>query len=327
MRKFPVSDHCDGQVFFNLDGVNGLKSFRDVLKWKMTSKPAKWPEWVENSAEPKLPREIKQGEAYITFINHITFLLQFAGPGGVPINVITDPVFSERVSPFKFAGPKRVRAPGLHLPSLPKIDLICLSHNHYDHMDVESLASISKRDQCAVVMPLNNKDLLRDVSHPHELDWWETFQDRDLKVTLVPAQHWSARGINDRNKSLWGGFFIEAGGIKLYFAGDSGYGPFFKSICNKMGPADINILSIGAYEPRWFMKEQHMNPADAVQAHIDLKSKFSVGSHFECFQLTDEAIDQPRIDLKAALDAAEVPESAFTAPKTGETLHFVKSDR
>lgn len=317
--KIPVSDHFDGQKFFS-PGVNTLKTMKDIWKWQREGGRAAWPKWVENTAKPVLPKKVVSGELHATFVNHITYLLQFDG-----LNVLTDPVFSKRVSPFQFAGPKRVRAPGIAMEALPKIDLILLSHNHYDHLDSAAMKALTKRHDPIIVTPLNNAYLLKYARRVIELDWWQsTTLDNGAKVTVVPAQHWSARGFRDRNYSLWGGFIVEAGGLKVYFAGDTGYGPHFKQIREKTGTPNVSILPIGAYEPRWFMKEQHMNPADAVLAHLDLGCKYSLGSHYGCFQLTNEAIDQPLRDLKVALAESQVEASEFLAPETGETVVFRK---
>ena len=313
-----LTDHFDGARFFN-PGGSKVRGFLDILRWQREGGRSRWPKWVENLARPQVAREVSQGDVHLTFVNHITYLLQFKG-----LNVLTDPVFSERVSPLAFAGPKRVRAPGLALAELPKIDVILLSHNHYDHLDLAAMNELGRRFNPLVITPLNNRHLIKKLKRVHELDWWESFSLEGAKVTLVPAQHWSARGLRDRNVSLWGGFVFEAGGVSVYFAGDTGYGPHFKQIQEKLGTPDVCLLPIGAYEPRWFMKDQHMNPEDAVQAHLDLGAKFSLGTHYECFQLTNEAIDQPPKDLKIALQARGVSGEEFRAPATGETIVFTK---
>ena len=318
-NKRPVSDHFDGTKFFNPGGA-AVRGFKDILRWQREGGRSVWPKWVENTARPQLAAEVAPGEVHLTFINHITYLMQFSG-----LNVLTDPVFSNRVSPFQFAGPKRVRAPGLSLDKLPKIDVILLSHNHYDHLDSAAMTALGRKHDPLVITPLNNRHLIKQIARVEELDWWESFTlEGGSKVTLVPAQHWSARGIRDRNFSLWGGFVLEANGVSVYFAGDTGYGPHFTDIRKKLGTPDVSLLPIGAYEPRWFMKDQHMNPEDAVQAHLDLGAKFSLGTHYECFQLTNEAIDQPPKDLKLALKAKRVDAAQFRAPATGETIVFKK---
>ena len=318
MSKTPkISDHFDGQRFFNPGGTV-LKTFKDILRWKREGGRSEWPKWVENSGRPELPASVAAGEVHVTFVNHITFLLQYTN-----FNVLTDPVFSKRASPSQLFGPARVRAPGIALKALPRIDVILLSHNHYDHLDSGALRELARLHDPLVITPLGNAHLLRPFKNVIELDWWEQHVcPNGEKITLVPAQHWSARGLRDRNLALWGGFFVEASATKTYFAGDTGYCDHFKEIRKRLGAPDVSLLPIGAYEPRWFMQDQHMNPADSVQVHIELESKFSIGSHYQCFQLTDEAIDQPVKDLAAALKERKVDASEFRAPETGETIVY-----
>ena len=316
--KWPKSDHYDGKIFFNPETGPISKGVAEILRWQWTRQRVDWPKWIENKAKPEIASVVAPGSAQITFINHITFLLQFAG-----LNMITDPVFSMRTSPFQWAGPKRVRPPGVSLDQLRDIGVILLSHNHYDHLDTASLRRLIDDHNPLIITPLGNADLLPTGAKVLELDWWESHTLHSGEViTLVPAQHWSARGMRDRNKALWGGFFVQAKGKTLYFAGDTGYTKSFREIRERLGAPDISLLPIGAYEPRWFMKDQHMNPEDAVQAHLDLGSKNSLGCHFGCFQLTDEGIDQPAEALRSALEKMKVPAHEFRAPDTGETFKF-----
>ncbi|RYZ80827.1 MAG: MBL fold metallo-hydrolase, partial [Proteobacteria bacterium] len=236
--------------------------------------------------------------------------------------------FSKRTSPVQWAGPKRVRKPGLEIDQLPKIDVVLVSHNHYDHMDADSIKALTEKFNPLFITPLGNTKLIQSLGGKRvtELDWWqETFVPLEgsaqvVKVGVVPAQHWSKRGLFDTNKALWGGFVLQTSKAKIYFSGDTGYAGFFKSIFEKYGPMDLSIIAIGAYEPRWFMKEQHMNPAEAVQAHMDLHSKRTLGTHFGTFQLTDEAIDEPKLALERDLIANKILKGVFTAPDNGETL-------
>lgn len=313
MSKFPKSDHCDGELFFNPTGPIS-KSFRDLLKWRRTSKRAPWPKWVENRGTPSLAATTGADEVVLTFINHVTFLIQTNG-----LNILTDPLFSLRASPSQWAGPKRVRAPGLDFDSLPRIDAVLVSHNHYDHMDIPALRKLQKRDEPAFFTPLGNASVMASagLANITETDWWDRRSFKGVSIHTVPAQHWSARGLRDRNRALWCGFVIETTNMKTYFAGDSGYGPPFKDIRKRLGVMDIALLPIGAYEPRWFMKEQHMNPEDAVLAHIDLQARLSIGTHFGTFQLTDEAIDAPVRELEVALKKYRA--DGFTVMEFGET--------
>ncbi|MGE4130793.1 MAG: MBL fold metallo-hydrolase [Bdellovibrionales bacterium] len=271
-----MSDHFDGVRFRNPGGAKATRSYLQLLRWQLLSRKISWPRQVPNLATPVVAAQVPEGEAHITFINHATLLIQLNGA-----NILTDPVFSERVSPFKSVGPKRVRPPGIPLSQLPNIHFILVSHNHYDHLDVEALRSLAANHQSRVITPLGNAELIRAQGFKEviELDWWQDKSFDEIKITTVPAQHWSGRGFKDRNRALWGGFFVRLGEMKVFFAGDTGYGAFFKDIHLRLGSPSVAILPIGAYEPRWFMKEQHMNPAEAVQAHLDVGAQMSIGMH------------------------------------------------
>jgi L-ascorbate metabolism protein UlaG (beta-lactamase superfamily) len=278
---------------------------------------SRWPAWVENKGVPRLSETLGPDEIAITFVNHATFLIQAGG-----IAILTDPVWSERASPFRWIGPKRVRKPGVAFEDLPAIDIILLSHNHYDHLDIATLAQLRQRFAPAVLAAAGDGRLLGPIGFKrmHELDWWDEIPFNDtLKVAFVPAQHFSARGLLDQRKSLWGGYMIESRGRRVYFGGDTGYSTHFSDIKTRLGSPDIAMLGIGAYEPRWFMKPIHMNPAEAVRAHRDLGSRQSIGMHFGTFQLTPEPIDAPQAELKRALFESGVPESEFVTLHEGET--------
>jgi L-ascorbate metabolism protein UlaG (beta-lactamase superfamily) len=318
-HRGPVSDHFNGETFFNPTGSTG-KSFKDFWRWQRTRQSAAWPTWVENRATPSLPQSVDHGEVVLTFINHITFLMQVRG-----LNVLTDPVYSERASPLQWAGPKRVRAPGLAFEALPPIQVVLLSHNHYDHLDLHTLRRLDAVHAPLIVTTLGNRAFLAEfgLKHVRELDWWESTDVGDMKVTLTPAQHWSGRGIRGRNRSLWGGFVCAMDGRRVFFAGDTGYAAHFSEIRRRLGPIDLSLLPIGAYEPRWFMRASHMNPGEAVQAHFDLETRHSVATHFGCFQLTDEAIDAPLRDLEEARRERGVSEADFRVLEVGETAQIL----
>lgn len=315
MRK--KSDHFDGRRFFNPTLPKDYEpSRRSVLKM-MREPRSRWPAWIDNKGVPRLDATLGPDDVAITFVNHATFLIQTGG-----MTILTDPVWSERVSPFRRIGPKRVRHPGVAFADLPRIDLVLLSHNHYDHLDVATLARLRTSFAPTVLAAAGDGRLLTPLGFErvHELDWWDERQFGDtLKVTFVPAQHFSARGLFDRRKSLWGGYVIESRGRSVYFGGDSGYASHFADIKTRLGSPDIAMLGIGAYEPRWFMQPIHMNPAEAVRAHRDLGSRHSIGMHFGTFQLTAEAIDQPQADLARALAESGVPHSEFVTLHEGET--------
>jgi L-ascorbate metabolism protein UlaG (beta-lactamase superfamily) len=316
-HRGPVSDHFDGSAFHN-ENPDALtnRSVRDLLRWRRTSQPAAWPRWVDHRVAPALPAALRDAECAVTFVNHITFLLQFRG-----LNVLTDPVYSERVSPVQFAGPARAHAPGLPFDGLPRIDVVLVSHDHYDHLDLETLQRLERRDRPLLLTGLGNAAFLRahGLSRVVELDWWQAHDDPHWHCTYVPSQHWSGRSLRRHNRTLWGGFVLEADGTRLYFAGDTGYWQHFTEIRERCGGPDVALLPIGAYEPRWFMRDQHMNPQDAVQAHIDLEARYSIATHYGCFQLTDEAIDAPVRGLADALAVRGIDAARFRALNPGET--------
>jgi L-ascorbate metabolism protein UlaG (beta-lactamase superfamily) len=312
-----VSDHFDGKRFFN-PHVDTDKSFADMRRWRREARAVPWPARVANEAFPPPPARAPDGAIAATLIGHATFLLQLAG-----LNILTDPVFSERASPVQWAGPRRVRDPGVALDHLPPIDLVLLSHNHYDHMDLPSLRAITTRWRPPIVTGLGNGRYLarKGIGGAVELDWWQSTTPRaGVSVTYVPAQHWSKRGFFDRRKMLWGGHVIAAPAGRIYFAGDTGYPGHFAEIARRLGRPDLALLPIGAYEPRWFMGAQHMNPDDAVRAHLDLGARLSLAMHFATFHLTDEAIDEPVRALGVALGERGVAADAFRVPRFGEVM-------
>ncbi len=231
-------------------------------------------------------------------------------------------MYSERAGPWNIVGPRRVRRPAVALSDLPPIALVLLSHNHYDHCDLASLAEIARRFDPLVVTPLGNARLVRSagIRRVEELDWWQLSASSPLPVTMTPARHFSARTPFDRNRALWAGFMLTAGAASIYFAGDSAYAPFFGEIRERLGPIDLALLPIGAYEPRWFMHVVHMNPAEAVQAHLDLGAARSIAMHFGTFQLTSEAIDAPLQALDEARADRGVPRERFRALDFGESV-------
>ena len=318
--KGPVTDHFDGRRFLN-PWLKESSSFGRFLKWKMTRKAEEWPTSAGGMVEPRLLAKLDSHEMTATFIGHATWLLQFCG-----LNVLTDPVFSDRCSPVTWAGPRRVRPPGIAWEDLPEIHMVVVSHNHYDHLDLPTLLRLRDRFDPLIVTGLGNKAFLKthDLTHCEELDWWGTISPRDgLQVTFTPAQHWSNRGGDGRNATLWGGFHLKTpGGPCAYFVGDSGYGPCFAEIGQRLPAPDLALVPIGAYEPRWFMSIMHMNPEEAVKVFRDLNAKRMLGMHFGTWQLTDEGIDRPIDALHAARLAANLTEDIIRAPAVGETMRF-----
>jgi len=318
----PPSDHFDGTKFF-LPQSAEPKGIGDILKWRFAGNRKKWPKKVENPFHPNPPHRHDAGDFSVTFIGHATILLQICG-----LNIITDPLFSNRTSPVTFAGPKRVRKPGIALKDLPPIDFVFLSHNHYDHLDLAALSDLYDRFEPVIITPLGNAAIIAKTGRPHQIaeaDWGDTIPLQDnLKVTLTPALHWSKRTFNDRNMALWCAFLLETPFGPIYFAGDTGYGngSHFRAIKDQFGPVQLSLLPIGAYKPRWFMKPQHMNPDDAVKAHLDLESKQSIAIHHGTIQLTDEALDEPLQDLAIALENNAVDPMRFHVLDCGQSKKY-----
>jgi len=311
----PASDHFDGTHFFNPAGAIG-KGALDVIQWRLKGGAAEWPDAVPLAASAKPPERVDGNELKVTFVGHATVLIQTAG-----FNILTDPHWSERAFMVSWAGPKRVTPPGIAFEDLPPIDLVLVSHNHYDHMDLPTLERLREAHDPLVVTPLGNEHVLLDGHDDlriHTLDWWQHLDLNDrVRVHVVPVYHWSRRRLFDRNKALWGGFVVETPGGKLYYGGDTGLwdGAFFREARERFGSFRLAMLPVGAYEPRWFMKDQHVNPAEAVQVHNLLGAQATLGVHLRTFQLTDESYEQPEIELAAALREANVPaEQFFTLP-------------
>jgi L-ascorbate metabolism protein UlaG (beta-lactamase superfamily) len=263
------------------------------------------------------PAALQPDQVGVTFVGHATLLVQVGG-----LAFLTDPVFTSHAGPFGSVGPRRVRPPGVPIEGLPPVSLVLISHNHYDHLQPSSLHQLRERFDPVFVAPLGAGALLRrhGLQRTIELDWWQQSAGPGGSViTCVPAQHFSARGLRDRNRTLWCGFVVEAAGATTYFAGDSGYCPHFREIAARWPHIDLALLPIGAYEPRWFMRPAHMNPAEALQAHRDLGARQSIAMHFGTFQLTDEGIDEPLRDLARALNETDVSRGPFRALRFGET--------
>ena len=320
MPAFPLSDHCDGTRFFNPEGP-GPRGFADLWKWQRERERGSataWPATLPPAPPVRLPELVSADQVAVTFIGHATLLLQFGG-----FTVLTDPVFATRAGPLGF-GPTRVCPPALRLGELPRIDVVVLSHNHYDHLDLSALQWLSRHRQPLLVAPLGLKAWLetRGVANVVELDWWQSqWASKELEVICTPALHWSSRTPWDRCRTLWGGFWLRTRFGSVYFAGDSGWGTHFARIQARLGSPAVALLPIGAYEPRWFMAPAHMNPTEALNAHLALGARRSVAMHFGTFCLTDEGIDAPAKDLAAALALRpDVPSDAFTVPAIGETI-------
>ncbi len=256
----------------------------------------------------------------LTWIGHATLLLQMHGE-----NVLTDPQFSERASPVQWAGPKRVVPPGISMEDLPDIDIVIISHDHYDSLDVNTLRRLYSRpggDKTMFYVPLGLREWFQKlgINNVVEMDWWEEREREGLRIIAVPMQHWGKRSPFSRNDHLWASWVLIADDFRFYFGGDTGYSPHFRETGDRFGPFDLALLPIGAYEPRWFMKDHHINPEEAVQAHIDLRSNLSVAMHWGTFMLTDEPLDEPPVRLMKAMEENDIADNAFLVLQHGETI-------
>ena len=317
--KGAVTDHFNGKKFTNPTGVKA-KGFREVLKWMMNRDRGKW-ETPGNFQYGEAPVERVTNGLRITFVNHSTFLIQSDG-----VNILTDPVWSDRVSPFTWAGPKRIRPAGIRFEDLPPIDIILLSHNHYDHLDMPTMQLVFEKFQPKIFTALGVSALLRQygIKNVVDMDWWqEVTLSGSLQLVAVPAQHFSGRGTFDRDATLWCGFVIARKEGNIYFAGDTGYNDVtFKEIGSRFDPISIAIVPIGAYKPRWFMSPIHTAPREAVQIHLDLRAHKSIACHFGTFTLADEGQEELFRDLETALKGLNVPAPDFLVLKEGVPITF-----
>ena len=310
----PKSDHFDGEVFFveglELQGPGGL------FKWLSARQHGPWSGYRDLPPGPPPPARVGLGELRVTFVNHATTLVQVDG-----LNVLTDPIWSERASPVSWAGPRRVRPPGLRFEDLPRIDVVLVSHAHYDHLDLPTLSRLARAfPRAHFYVGLGAGALLREqhIRNVRELDWWEELKLGAVTLAAVPARHFSNRGLCDRDRTLFAGYVLRGPAGAVFFAGDTGYGPHFRAIAQRYGPLRLAILPIGAYKPEWFMGEIHMSPAQAVLAHEDLRARTSVAVHFGTFDLADDGEDEPPQALRLALAARPGPPARFWVLGFGE---------
>lgn len=294
-----------------------------MLKWLSHRTPGAWRDWIQESPGLKPPQHVADGTVRVTFVGHSTTLIQLDGR-----NFLTDPIWSMRASPLSFMGPKRHRAPGIRFEELPRIDAILISHNHYDHLDTPTLRKLCDKDQPEIFCPLKVGELLRKCGFAtvHELDWWQTVETQDgARLVCTPAQHFSARGIFDRDKTLWCGWMIASAHGNVYFAGDTGYAPEnFDGLVERYGQPRVALLPIGAYRPEWFMGPVHMSPDDAFRAHQKLGATASVTIHHGTFRLADDGETEGEERLKDLLRESGV--SNFHVVREGAAKAILSSN-
>jgi L-ascorbate metabolism protein UlaG (beta-lactamase superfamily) len=316
----PVSDHFDGTRFFNPGGAGSPRGALDLLRWHLTEPWAPWPESLPSPFPPdRPPAAVANDTIRVAYIGHASFLIQTCG-----LSLLIDPVWAERASPLAFVGPKRVNPPGIAFDDLPRIDCVLLTHNHYDHMDMATIGRLWQRFAPPIVVPLGNDAILRAAvpGLAAEAVDWHAHVDlgAGVAVHVEPSLHWSARGTLDRGHALWASFVLQVGARKIYIVGDTGFGDgtLFRRVRQRHPGLTLALLPIGAYEPRWFMRDAHMNPHDAVQALELCGAAEAVGHHWGTFRLTNEAAEQPPADLAAALAERGIPPARFAAVRPGE---------
>jgi len=312
----PVSDHFDGARFF-IAGISKDKTRGDLLRWMLGRKRAAWPKHVAVVRDRPPPR-VEGSALRVSTIGHASVLIQTQG-----LNLLVDPVFSERASPLRRLGPKRVSAPGIAFDDLPMLDAVLVTHNHYDHLDIACLSRLARERPCRVLTPLGNDRIMRRADGKiaaEAYDWDARIGlGNGVVVRLEPCYHWSARGLGDRRMALWAAFVIETPAGAIYHIGDTGYakGEIFRAMRVKHGPFRLAILPIGAYEPRWFMRDQHVDPEESVRIYQDCGAAYALAHHWGTFQLTDEAIDEPPKRLAIALERAGIPADRFRVQRPG----------
>ena len=315
----PRTGHFDGDRFTNQPPLRpiGLRELLTLRRERRRTAPWSWAHFPAGSTPAT---RVDDGSVRITFINHTTFLIQYAG-----LNVLTDPVWSTRVSPFRFMGPRRFHAPGVAMESLPPIDAVLLSHSHYDHCDISTLSALLKSNpRMRLIAPLGHEVIANELGFQcqESLDWWSACHLKGHAITLVPARHWGARTLWDKCRTLWGGFVMETPQGLLYFAGDTGYSDSFQRIRTRMGPVSLALLPVGAYQPQWFMSDVHLAPHEALRAHRELGCQASIACHFGCFALANDAQDEPQRAVAALRQRNQRDEEALYMPQPGQPMRY-----
>jgi L-ascorbate metabolism protein UlaG (beta-lactamase superfamily) len=334
VKAQPASDHFDGHLYFN-PGVHqpplapGQEQTRSrpgwIWRWIFGAEWPDWPKVKELTPGPPPATRVPKGKLSITSVGHATFLIQIDG-----LNILTDPIWSERCSPVSWAGPRRYTGAGIRFEDLPPIDVVLVSHNHYDHLDLPTLKRLAEKGAPHAIVPLGNLDLIKETGIPRtaELDWWQSVRlSPDVTVTLVPAQHFSLRTLWDRNKTLWGGFVVSGPSGNVYHAGDTGYGPHFQEIARRFPSIRVAILPIAPYRPRQSQDTLtinyslvHMGPAEAIQAHLDLGAQLGIASHFQVFQLGADGFDDAVNELASTLQERNLKPESFIIPIHGQAI-------
>lgn len=315
--KGSVSPHFDGKKFVNPQGPEA-SDVRKLIKWMTTRQRGEWKVDTISKPGPR-PLAFENDNIRITFVNHSTFLIQVDG-----LNILTDPIWSHRSSPFSWIGPGRMRVPGIRFEDLPRIHAVIISHNHYDHLDMPTLRTLSAAFHPRIITPLGVAQYLEEESLAGavDLDWWEEAPLSDsVSVQAVPAQHFSGRGTLDRDATLWNGYVLKTSRGNIYFAGDTGYNDvIFRQIGDRSGPMAVSLLPIGAYKPQWFMSPMHVSPEEAVLVHRDVRSRKSIGMHYGTFPLADDGQQDPRDDLLIAIKKYGLNPDEFIILPEGEPL-------
>ena len=320
----PPSDHYDGTRFFNPGQETTDRGLRDMLRWKLGGAAQRWPKVIP--VTQTVPDDRFSG-IRVTMVGHASLLIQAAG-----FNILTDPVWSDRASPFAWAGPKRVTAPGIAFENLPPIDAVLISHCHYDHMDMATLQRLHAAHAPVMAMPLGNDAIVRAAIPDARCvtgDWWDTIVlGGGVTTTLTPAYHWANRWPSDVRMALWAGHYLKTPAGMIWFAGDTGYGDgkIFRDIGVRLPAPDVALIPIGAYEPRWFMAAQHVDPGEAVRIFRDVRAKQAFGIHWGTFQLTDEGREAPRLALATALSTVGIAPRRFVAAQPGGVYDIASGD-
>ena len=312
---FLITSISSDELFKNNDNLNGDDStFKDFLNWQFNSDK---PDRIAIELSDEFNSSTVLPKSYAVWVGHASYLINNSN-----ITIITDPIYSNRASPVSFIGPKRMIPPGISYEKLPFIDVITVSHAHYDHLDIPTLKKLyDKNNATLFLVPMKLGKLLKSsgIKNVVEMNWWDTLKVKDTLITFVPVHHWSSRTPFDKNKTLWGGWWFDSPSLQLVHLGDTGYTNDFKLINQELGIPDVAFIPIGAYEPRNIMKDSHLNPQEAVQAALDLEAKLALSMHWGTFMLTDEPVLDPPKQLERELKRIG-KENLFLTPKPGEII-------